>query len=495
LFQKRQLTGKEYGFNIYVKRTAREKSKKEHRMKNLLVTTRLPYLILFTLFIITLCGCPSSPPPSITPVQTSVTFFSGSNALDTIPPFVVSVKPEHLSIEQAIECLISLTFSEEMDASSISTRTFSLFCNSEQVAGVVSYSGNTAVFKPLAVLSYATGYIARITMEVRDLAGNSIQEVYAWNFTTRSKEETKTPASSSILPSTSIPAAEVTQTIPPSTTEDITIRDSVPPEVVFTNPANKAGGIPVKSIISATFSEAMDSSSISAETFLLKKGTAIIKGAVSYLENTAKLIPEIALSGGSSYKAILKKSIKDQSGNYLVSDYEWTFTTAVGSSGGGGGGGGSHNKPSSSPTGSPTTTPTLEIRTVSIPDEDLPRTPEELGITMSFVAAEVGDPGTARIRVKIMFLPYFLFLGVENGQLWIYNMPQREDLPESYRNVYDDLEIDQCSYYDIESEKYLFTSLPSWLDLEKYDPDVSEMPYLISVKSFEGSLQIEYHIE
>ncbi len=58
---------------------------------------------------------------------------------------------------------------------------------------------------------------------------------------------------------------------------------TVAPSVISTVPVAGATGVPVNQVISATFNEPMNPSTISATTFLLKgPGTTAVAGTVSY---------------------------------------------------------------------------------------------------------------------------------------------------------------------------------------------------------------------
>src|ERR1051326_7833348 len=58
--------------------------------------------------------------------------------------------------------------------------------------------------------------------------------------------------------------------------------DASAPTVSFTYPANGATGVPLSGQIAASFSEVMEPSTIAAPTFILKKGTTVLAGPVSY---------------------------------------------------------------------------------------------------------------------------------------------------------------------------------------------------------------------
>lgn len=120
--------------------------------------------------------------------------------------------------------------------------------------------------------------------------------------------------------------------------------DAIPPSVISTSPASNATGVAVNTSISAIFSEAMDSSTITTDTFTVSADGNNISGTVSYSDNTATFQPSSNLSNSTSYTAKITTSVRDIAGNSMASDYSWSFTTV--SSGGGdgdtdaGGGGG-----------------------------------------------------------------------------------------------------------------------------------------------------------
>src|SRR3972149_2853051 len=109
---------------------------------------------------------------------------SFSTTPDTTPPTVSATSPASNATEVAVNSAITATFSETMDASSITTATFLVSDGSSNIGGAVSYSGTTATFTPSGNLSYSTTYTATITTGVKDVAGNGMTANYIWSFTT-----------------------------------------------------------------------------------------------------------------------------------------------------------------------------------------------------------------------------------------------------------------------------------------------------------------------
>jgi hypothetical protein len=117
--------------------------------------------------------------------------------------------------------------------------------------------------------------------------------------------------------------------------------DTTPPTVSSTSPANGVTDVAVDTVVAATFSEAMDSSTITTATFTVSGSN--ISGTVTYSGTTATFTPSADLDYDTTYTATITTGAKDLAGNALGSDYTWSFTTesetTAGAGGGGGGGG------------------------------------------------------------------------------------------------------------------------------------------------------------
>jgi hypothetical protein len=103
---------------------------------------------------------------------------------DTTPPTVNSTNPLNGATGVAV---ITVSFSEAMTASTISTANFTLTGpGATPVAGTVSYNAATyiATFTPSSALAASTAYTATVTSGVKDVAGNALAVNHAWSFTT-----------------------------------------------------------------------------------------------------------------------------------------------------------------------------------------------------------------------------------------------------------------------------------------------------------------------
>jgi M6 family metalloprotease-like protein len=104
------------------------------------------------------------------------------------------------------------------------------------------------------------------------------------------------------------------------------LNNTAPPTVSSTSPASGATDVAITTFITATFSKAMDSSTISASTFSLSGG---ITGTVSYDNSTktATFTPSSNLSYSTPYTATITTGVKDSAGNTMDANYAWSFVT------------------------------------------------------------------------------------------------------------------------------------------------------------------------
>ena len=225
--------------------------------------------------------------------------FTTGTTVNTTPPTVISTVPANSATGVAINSKISATFSEAMDPSTLTTTTFTLMQGATAVSGTVTYaaSGDTATFTPSTNLAPSTAFTATVTTGAKDVTGNALAANFTWSFTTGATA------------------------------------DTTPPAVVSNVPANSATGVAINSKISATFSKAMDPSTITAATFTVMQGTTPVSGTVAYAAtgSTATFTPSTNLATSTAFTATVTNGAKDLSGNALASNFVWTFTTGVSS--------------------------------------------------------------------------------------------------------------------------------------------------------------------
>jgi hypothetical protein len=111
--------------------------------------------------------------------------------------------------------------------------------------------------------------------------------------------------------------------------------DATPPTVTAITPASGATGISRTTSVTATFSEAMDATTINATTFvLLNPSNAAVAATVTYnvSNRRATLTPAAGLTPLTTYTASVRGGgtdprVKDVAGNPLAADRTWSFTT------------------------------------------------------------------------------------------------------------------------------------------------------------------------
>lgn len=219
--------------------------------------------------------------------------FTTTAVVDKTPPTVVSANPANSSTNASTTTKLSVTFSEAMKQSTISASSFILKQGTTSVAGSITYTGTTATFTPSANLSASTVYTASITTAATDVAGNALSTAYNWTFTTAA------------------------------------MADVTPPSISSVSPLSGASSVAVFSKVTATFSEPVDASTLTASTFTLKQGTVSVAGTISISGSTVTFTPSAALAGNTVYTATLTNGVKDLSGNAMSANYTWNFTTAM----------------------------------------------------------------------------------------------------------------------------------------------------------------------
>jgi len=224
-----------------------------------------------------------------------VLIFTTGTTLDITAPTVLSTIPANGDTGVAIGANVTATFSEAMKSSTITTATFTLTGpGTTPVLGAVSYAGTTATFNPTNNLAGNTTYTATITTGVKDLAGNPLAVTKTWTFRT-------------------------------SATQDVT-----PPTVLSTVPANNDQNVSIGTTVTATFSEAMNSSTITALTFTLSgPGITPVSGTVAYLGTTATFTPDDILARNTIFTATITTGVKDLAGNSMAVTKIWTFETGA----------------------------------------------------------------------------------------------------------------------------------------------------------------------
>jgi hypothetical protein len=248
--------------------------------------------------------------------------FTTGLAADTTSPTVISTDVSDGTTGLPVNRNSTATFSEPMDPTTLvspatsytvcSTGTGALpggACVGANVAGAVTYLGNTATFNPTVDLSPNTWYKSTISTAATDLAFNALiagSVLNPWNWQTGA------------------------------------VADTIPPKINSTNPVNNlaagtpgSGLIPITQTINATFSEAMSPATMITANFTVKEtvSSANVTGTVAYdgASNIASFLPQLSLTPDTSYTATVSTGAKDLANNALVAGVApnpWTFRTA-----------------------------------------------------------------------------------------------------------------------------------------------------------------------
>jgi hypothetical protein len=222
-------------------------------------------------------------------------FESTTPVPDTTPPIVSSTAPANNAIGVALNSAIAATFSEAMDASTITAANITLISSTgTSVLGTVAYVGTTATFTPSAQLAPNTVYTETISTGAENLADIPLAQNFVFSFTTG------------------------------------TTADTTAPTVTSVNPANNATGVALNNKISATFSEAMDPTTITAANVTVTgPGSVPVLGTVAYVGTTMTFSPTVPLAANTLFTATITTGAKDLAGNALASNFVWTFTTGA----------------------------------------------------------------------------------------------------------------------------------------------------------------------
>jgi hypothetical protein len=113
--------------------------------------------------------------------------------------------------------------------------------------------------------------------------------------------------------------------------------DTTPPTVTSFSPQSGSTGVNPSSAVTATFSEAIDPTTINSNTFqLLNSSNAVVSATVSYNNSTqtATLQPSAVLANSAAYTVVLHGGsvdprIKDLAGNAMTANVSWAFNTAA----------------------------------------------------------------------------------------------------------------------------------------------------------------------
>ena len=235
----------------------------------------------------------------------STSQFVTSAPVDESAPTITMVTPTAGATNVPLASAVAVTFSEAMNAATITATTVALTRATGSVAvpavavpAAVEYSAaaNRATLTPVAPLVLGATYTVIVTTGARDLSGNPLAGPFTSSFTTLAA-------------------------------------DIVPPTVISTFPSSGAVNVNPTSTLTATFSETMKAASLSGAAFVVRTtaGGTAAAGTVSYSAATRTLsfMPTARLAGNTGYTATITTAAQDSAGNALAEPRAFSFITAV----------------------------------------------------------------------------------------------------------------------------------------------------------------------
>lgn len=244
----------------------------------------------------------------------SWTFTTGGSD-DVTPPVVLSTDPASgaSNVSTSLE-KISVNFNKTMDLTSIydDMTGFSDFTlknttsNEDYLDYYLTMAGGTVQMHLFSPLVTGAQYTATLLGTAADISGNQLGTDLIWSFT-------------------------VSDGVPSD--------DQTPPHVASVTPDGSTLTPPGIGLLTVTFSEKMDATSIEgisdgsgsgAPFTLMITGGAYVTGTVVYDSGarTARFYPDANLDYDTSYQATMTSVVTDAAGNPLGSDYFWSFTTS-----------------------------------------------------------------------------------------------------------------------------------------------------------------------
>jgi hypothetical protein len=208
-------------------------------------------------------------------------------------PTVVSTTPTKSATGVPLAQVVTATFNEAMNHSTITTGTFTVTApGGIAVPGAVTSAGTTSSFTSTLPLILGTVYTATITTGVQNIAGRAMLANDTWTFTT-----------------------------------------GTIPTVATTNPSSGATVVPLNQKIAVTFNQPMNSATLTAAgavTVAIAGGGAAAAGTVTYVAaaNTAIFKPTANLAPSTNYTATVTVAAQSASGNALAA-YTWSFKTGT----------------------------------------------------------------------------------------------------------------------------------------------------------------------
>lgn len=241
----------------------------------------------------------------------SATFSTGT-APDNTPPTIIQVVPPSGSTDIATNRLITVEFSEPMNATTLNATTFTISAGGTPVSGRLAMAtgprgpNTLATFTPNQLLNATNPYAVTLTDWLLDTGGNPLGAVSS-NFTTGAGVDNVRPS--------------VVSTSPP-----------------FNTNLGAPKNIPLNANITVSFSEPMNSRTITANSFQVAftsdaggQQSVSVSGSLAMSSDlrSVTFTPAQPLAPSSTFTATLGSSITDLAGNAILPLLGTQFITGV----------------------------------------------------------------------------------------------------------------------------------------------------------------------
>lgn len=239
------------------------------------------------------------------PGSNLISVFTTATNADIQPPSVISVSPAANSAGASVNSIISLTFSEPIDVSTIDGSSVVVSNAGVPIVGNITIaSGNTIVnFQPAGPLPSLTQIDVKATSGIKDMAGNGLQP-FASQFTTQSGT------------------------------------DIYRPSIVTYSPYGSQGNVPLSAQIEVVFDEAIDISRLNSQSVVVQNTTTgeAVPGTLTPTADRKGVVftPNQPLAANSTFYLFVGNSpngggtIYDLAGNPLLNPVWYnTFNTGI----------------------------------------------------------------------------------------------------------------------------------------------------------------------
>jgi hypothetical protein len=225
--------------------------------------------------------------------------FTTGTGTDTVPP-TVTISPANGATNVPFNTAIVLTFSEPINPNTLNTTTLVVMSQGEIRSGTLTFGQqNTfAVFTPASPFFPTASATVTVLGQVTDVAGNALQG----------------------------PGGVGTSIVSSFTTGSVA--DRLPPVVLQLVPGSAATGVSTRTSISATFSESVNPTTISATTFQVTSGGTPIAGAFAFsnLNQIVTFVPTAPLPPVATVNVSIN-NVADVVGNVMVLPLTSSFQT------------------------------------------------------------------------------------------------------------------------------------------------------------------------